>query len=110
MAARKPAHTDPRSVIQRAESLAAFLYRMARSDVAGVWRAGWRPALGFTGVAVGIFAFMIAPSKGIPVNYDATNIFLAMVFIQALGRSVEKAFVPPPDMRGPEAPRGGLAG
>lgn len=66
------------------------LYSYARHDVASVWRAGWRPALGFTGVYVALFAFVIAPSRGIALDYAAVNIFLAMVFVQALGRSVEK--------------------
>ena len=66
------------------------LYSYARHDIASLWRAGWRPALGFVGVYVALFAYVTAPSKGIALDYTATNVFLGMVFVQALGRSVEK--------------------
>ena len=102
-------------ILRRAEGVVSFLYRMARSDIAGVWRAGWRPALGFAGVYVALFAFVIAPSKGIAIDAGATNIFLAMVFLQALGRGVEKTVAgmnlpPVPTGRTADAPRGGAVG
>lgn len=68
----------------------AFLYAHLRGDVAGIWRAGWRPMLGFIGCWVAFFAYYIAPLKGIVIDATATNVFLAMVFVQALGRGLEK--------------------
>jgi len=71
-----------------------YLYTHLRADVGAIWRkmydGGWRPMLGFVGVYIAHFAYVTAPKMGLAVDYTATNIFLAMVFVQALGRGVEK--------------------
>lgn len=81
-----------------------YLYTHLRADVGAIWKkmydGGWRPMLGFVGVYIAHFAYVIAPKSGFAVDYTATNIFLAMVFVQALGRGVEKVI----------AERGGAAG
>jgi hypothetical protein len=99
MARKTPEEAVPAAVLvepvkgSRVSAVGGFitrLYSYARHDVASIWRAGWRPALGFTGVWVGLFAFYIAPSRGIEIDYPATLGFLTLVFVQALARSVEK--------------------
>lgn len=73
-----------------------YLYTHLRADVGAIWKkmydGGWRPMLGFVGVYIAHFAYVTAPKLGLAVDYGATNIFLGMVFIQALGRGVEKVF------------------
>ncbi|MFM9958568.1 MAG: hypothetical protein ACKVZJ_10860 [Phycisphaerales bacterium] len=76
--------------VRVAMSWGLFFYNRARDDIGAVWRAGWRPALGFAGVWVGLFAFWLAPVQGIEVDEPATLGFLTLVFVQALARSVEK--------------------
>ena len=67
------------------------VWRELKRCVAGFWQGGWRPLLGFLGGAVAYFSYIEAPKAGIEVNYDAVNVFLGLVLVQALGRGVEKA-------------------
>jgi len=66
------------------------LYGIVRHDVSAIWRAGWRPLLGFIGCYVAWFTFIAAPARGLQVDADGANIFLAMVFVQVLARGAEK--------------------
>ena len=82
---------DPAKLAAGIGALVSRLYAYARHDVAAIYKGGWRPLLGFTGIYIAHFAYVVAPSKGIALDYTSVNVFLGMVFIQALGRGLEKA-------------------
>lgn len=81
---------EPLAGVRDLGGLLNRLYSYARHDIQGVWKGGWRPALGFMGVYIAHFAYVVAPKAGIVMDYTSVNVFLGLVFLQALGRGLEK--------------------
>jgi hypothetical protein len=63
-----------------------------RELVARLAQGGWRPVFGWLGVYVAYFSYIVAPDRGLDLDYGAVNTFLGFVSATFLARGVEKEF------------------